>query len=150
MGSVRIYTDGGCSGNPGPGAWAYIIIDGERRDQGSSYCPRTTNNRMELEAVIAALRAVQRDRQWPASALEVFTDSQYVKNGISDWIHTWVKNGWRTRSKSPVKNQDLWHELIRLSRPLQIRWHWLQAHAGDQLNEACDRLVQEAIKQGKS
>jgi ribonuclease HI len=104
---------------------------------------------MELQAVIEALRKVHETSVWYSLEIEVFTDSQYVKNGISDWIHTWVQNGWRTRSKKPVRNQDLWQELMRLTTPLKIRWHWLQGHAGDPYNEACDRLVREAIQQGR-
>ena len=149
MRNIRIYTDGGCSGNPGPGAWAYILLEGEGGSHGSGFVHQTTNNRMELQAVIEALRKVHETSVWCLLEIEVFTDSQYVKNGISDWIHTWVQNGWRTRSKKPVKNQDLWQELMRLATPLKIHWHWLQGHAGDPYNEACDRLVQEAIQQGR-
>jgi len=149
MRNIRIYTDGGCSGNPGPGAWAYILLKGEGSSHGSGFVQQTTNNRMELQAVIEALRKVHETSSWRSLEIEVFTDSQYVKNGISDWIHTWVQNGWRTRSKKPVKNQDLWRELMRLATPLKMRWHWLQAHAGDPYNEACDRLVQEAVQQGR-
>jgi ribonuclease HI len=147
---IRIYTDGGCSGNPGPGAWAYIMLEpkGECRD--AHFCAETTNNRMELQAVIEALKAAGK-RQDPASTqIELFTDSQYVKNGISEWIHNWMRNGWITRSKQPVKNQDLWKQLLRLSSTMNIRWRWLQGHAGDRYNEACDRLVQEAIKKGRT
>jgi ribonuclease HI len=149
MSNITIYTDGGCSGNPGPGAWAYILLEGEGSSRGSGFVPQTTNNRMELQAVIEGLRAVHGNPARHSLEIEVFTDSQYVKNGISDWIHTWVQNGWRTRSKEPVKNQDLWQELMRLTTPLKIRWHWLQGHAGDPYNEACDRLVREAIQQGR-
>ncbi|MEE9309214.1 MAG: ribonuclease HI [Spirochaetia bacterium] len=149
MRNIRIYTDGGCSGNPGPGAWAYILLEGEGSSQGSRFVQQTTNNRMELQAVIEALQKVHETSVWYSLEIEVFTDSQYVKNGISDWIHTWVRNGWRTRSKKPVRNQDLWQELMRLTTPLKIRWHWLQGHAGDPYNEACDRLVREAIQQGR-
>ena len=149
MRNIRIYTDGGCSGNPGPGAWAYILLEGEGSSQDSGFVQQTTNNRMELQAVIEALRIVHETSVWRSLDIEVFTDSRYVKNGISDWIHTWVQNGWRTRSKKPVKNQDLWQELMRLATPLKMHWHWLQGHAGDPYNEACDRLVQEAVQQGR-
>ncbi len=148
MRNIKIYTDGGCSGNPGPGAWAYIILEGQGSSLGSGFVQQTTNNRMELQAVIESLREVQNNPIGHALQIEVFTDSQYVKKGISDWIHSWVQNGWRTRSKKPVKNQDLWQELMRLTTPLKIRWHWLQGHAGDPHNEACDRLVRKAIEQG--
>ncbi len=146
MKGIRIYTDGGCSGNPGPGAWAYIILADRRPLQASGFAPQTTNNRMELQAVIEALRAAGRNPDWRSAAIEIFTDSQYMQKGISEWIHTWVRNGWRTRSKKPVKNQDLWQELVVLARPLDIHWRWLRGHAGDRFNERCDRLVQEAIK----
>ena len=150
MTQIRIYTDGGCSGNPGPGAWAYILLDpqGERRD--ARFCPETTNNRMELQAVIEALQAVRKRPDLASARIDLFTDSQYVKNGISDWIHNWMKNGWKTRSKQPVKNQDLWKQLLSLSSAMSVQWRWLQGHAGDHYNEACDRLVQEAIKKGRS
>jgi ribonuclease HI len=147
MRTIKIYTDGGCSGNPGPGAWAYILLNGESSSQGSGFVQQTTNNRMELQAVIESLRQVNSIPSRQSREIEVFTDSQYVKKGISDWIHSWVQNGWRTRSKKPVKNQDLWQELMRLTTPLNIRWHWLQGHAGDPYNEACDRLVRKAIEQ---
>jgi ribonuclease HI len=103
---------------------------------------------MELQAVIEALRALRQHPQLASEEVQLFTDSRYVKSGISEWIHTWVKNGWKTRSKQPVKNQDLWKELLELSSPLKIRWRWLQGHAGDRYNEACDRLVQDAIRRG--
>jgi len=149
MKKIRIYTDGGCSGNPGPGAWAYILLEPEGEKQDASFVAGTTNNRMELQAVIEALQAV-RDRPDLASAdIELYTDSQYVKNGISDWIRNWIRNGWKTRSKQPVKNQDLWKRLLSLSSKMSIHWRWLQGHAGDRYNEACDRLVQEAIKEGR-
>ncbi len=149
MRNNKIYTDGGCSGNPGPGAWAYILLEGDGATQGSGFVRQTTNNRMELQAVIEGLREVHSYPARHSLEIEVFTDSRYVKNGISDWIHTWVQNHWRTRSKKPVKNQDLWQELMRLTIPLKIRWRWLQGHAGDPYNEACDRLVREAIQQGR-
>jgi ribonuclease HI len=154
MSPLRIYTDGGCSGNPGPGAWAYIILDdgrqtGARPAQASSFVSNTTNNRMELQAVIEALRAVTGNSSWRCTSVELFTDSQYVKNGITQWIHTWVRNGWKTKAKKPVKNQDLWQELVSLSKPLTVSWHWLQGHAGDEHNEACDKLVRQTIKQGR-
>jgi ribonuclease HI len=146
---LRIYTDGGCSGNPGPGAWAYILLDPKGEAREARFCPETTNNRMELQAVIEALQAVRRRPEWPSARIELFTDSQYVKNGISDWIHNWIRNGWKTRSKQPVKNQDLWKQLLNISSGMSIHWRWLQGHAGNHYNEACDRMVQEAIKKGR-
>ena len=149
MTKIRIYTDGGCSGNPGPGAWAYILLEPGRETQNAGFVSNTTNNRMELQAVIGALEAVGKRSNLPAVEIELFTDSQYVKNGISDWIHNWIRNGWKTRSKQPVKNQDLWRQLLDLSSKMSIHWRWLQGHAGDRYNEACDTLVQEAIKKGR-
>ena len=122
------------------------MVQGETLFERSGGSPATTNNRMELQAVIEALRHVARQRAETA-IVRVHTDSQYVKNGIGQWIHTWMRNGWRTAAKKPVKNQDLWirlHELNELVRP---EWVWVRGHAGDQLNERCDRLVQEQIAQ---
>ncbi|UCF97182.1 MAG: ribonuclease HI [Spirochaetaceae bacterium] len=146
---IRIYTDGGCSGNPGPGAWAYILLQPGGNFQDARFVPETTNNRMELQAVIEALHKVRDNPELGSTEIELFTDSQYVKNGIAEWIHTWIRNGWKTRTKKPVKNQDLWKELLDLSSTLKVRWRWLQGHAGDRYNEACDRLVRETIKQGR-
>lgn len=145
MATIRIYTDGGCSGNPGPGAWAYIILHGAQRRQAVQAVSATTNNRMELQAVISALKEVAKHPGWLAPELEIFTDSTYVQKGITEWIEVWEKNGWRTRSKQPVKNQDLWQELRHLSRSLMIRWRWLQGHSGQSFNEECDLLVRRAI-----
>jgi ribonuclease HI len=148
--AIRIYTDGGCSGNPGPGAWAYIIIDGEVRIRDSGRDPATTNNRMELGAVIEALKRVGGEAAAAGRELEIYTDSRYVQQGISDWILRWEQNGWRTRAKKPVKNRELWQELRSRSRDLTIRWHWLAGHAGHALNEECDRMVQEAMRRADS
>jgi ribonuclease HI len=149
MNKIRIYTDGGCSGNPGPGAWACILLTPEGEIQKAGFAPETTNNRMELQGVIEALQAVGRRSDRASLEIELYTDSQYVKKGISDWIHTWLRNGWKTRSKKPVKNQDLWRKLLGLTAKTRIDWRWLQGHAGDRYNEACDALVQEAIKRGR-
>jgi ribonuclease HI len=146
MRKIRIYTDGGCSGNPGPGAWAYILLKPEGNIQDARFVAQTTNNRMELQAVIEALQTVRKNPDLASAQIDLFTDSRYVKNGISDWIRNWIKNGWKTRSKQAVKNQDLWRQLLDLSSNLNINWRWLQGHVGDRYNEACDRLVQEAIK----
>jgi ribonuclease HI len=143
--ALTIYTDGGCSGNPGPGAWAYILISGQERYRAVESVPATTNNRMELQGVIAALQEVNRHPEWRDRELEIFTDSEYVKKGITEWIEAWEHNGWRTRSRQPVKNQELWQELRRLSRSRNIRWRWLQGHSGNPWNEECDRLVRQAI-----
>ena len=146
---IRIYSDGGSSGNPGPGAWAYILLEPRGESQDARFAAETTNNRMELQAVIEALQAVRKRSDLASAEIELFTYSQYVKNGISVWIHNWIRNGWKTRSKQPVKNQDLWKQLLGLSRTMSIHWRWLQGHAGDRYNEACDRLVQEVIKKGQ-
>jgi ribonuclease HI len=145
MNGIQIYTDGGCSGNPGPGAWAYIILQGDTRLRASESAPETTNNRMELTAVIAALEQVARRREWDAAGLEIYTDSEYVQKGITRWIRAWEANGWLTSDKQPVKNQDLWKRLRELSSGHAIQWRWLAGHAGHPLNEECDRMVRQAI-----
>jgi ribonuclease HI len=149
MSDILIYTDGGCSGNPGPGAWAYILMKGEARLEASAAVPATTNNRMELQAVIAALEEVARRAEWAGLSLEIFTDSEYVQKGITRWIRSWEANGWRTTSKQPVKNQDLWRQLRRRAAERRVEWRWLAGHAGHPLNEECDRLVRQAIAQHK-
>jgi ribonuclease HI len=147
--SLKIYTDGGCSGNPGPGGWAYVMVQqtfrGEQvisKNKGSE--KGTTNNRMELTAVIMALRALKTMKDVPRQAA-VFTDSQYVQKGITDWIRTWKRNAWRTSDKKPVKNQDLWMELDSLNSEFPLKWEWVKGHAGNEYNEMCDAMTQEAI-----
>lgn len=146
MESLRIFTDGGCHGNPGPGAWAYRIVgvDGTVLAEDAGSEPHTTNNRMELTAVIRAL-AVATER-WPGAALQVTTDSQYVRQGITAWILNWKRNGWRTASKTPVKNEDLWRILDSARDGARVEWHWVRGHSGDAHNEACDAAVQAAIR----
>ena len=146
---LKIYTDGGCSGNPGPGGWAYIMVldtfQGNKiaaREMGSEKA--TTNNRMELTAVISALRALKTLVNFPRKAA-VFTDSQYVQKGITEWISNWKRNSWRTSDKKPVKNQDLWMELDSLTGEFQLKWEWVKGHSGIEYNELCDRMTQEAI-----
>lgn len=147
---IEIYTDGGCWGNPGPGGWAYRIhVDGETLE-GNGGDAATTNNRMELTAVIEALRLVRKDESLAKRSVVVHTDSQYVKNGISSWIETWSRNGWKTAAKKPVKNQDLWVILKELRDSLSIRWQWVKGHAGNPDNERCDALVQQAVAAVKS
>jgi ribonuclease HI len=142
---ITIYTDGGCSGNPGPGGWAFVVSDaGHPSYARSGGDADTTNNRMELKAVIEALthvRSMGADR----FSVSLYTDSQYVKNGITLWIHAWKKNGWRTSSKDPVKNQDLWMELDALVRTMRISWNWVKGHAGVEMNEICDSLVRNEM-----
>jgi len=139
---VVIHTDGACSGNPGPGGWGAILEwDGHRREiKGGD--PHTTNNRMELTAAIAALEALKRP-----CAVELHTDSQYLRNGITEWIHGWKRNGWRTAGKKPVKNIDLWQRLETALARHDVRWHWVRGHAGHDLNERADELAREAINE---
>jgi len=147
--SIIIYTDGGCRGNPGPGGWAYIIRTKEiekSRSGGDNY---TTNNKMELTAVIRSLDAVLKDSELAERGIELHTDSQYVKNGISTWIKNWIRNGWMTAAKKPVKNKELWIELKAVSDKLDVRWKWVKGHAGDPLNEACDQMVNEEMSKIK-
>ncbi len=140
MKTVEIFTDGACSGNPGPGGWAALLrYQGhEKRLSGSS--PRTTNNQMELTAVVEALKALKE----PCRVL-LFTDSQYVQKGITQWIQTWKKNGWKTSKKEPVKNRELWEELDRLASVHQVEWRWIKGHEGQRENEICDALARAAI-----
>jgi len=147
--SLKIYTDGGCSGNPGPGGWAYVIV--QKTFQGDEIVARskgaeedTTNNKMEITAVIMALRALKKMKNVPRQAA-VYTDSQYVQKGITDWIRKWKRNSWRTSDKTPVKNKDLWLELDSLAVEFPLKWVWVKGHAGNEYNELCDRMTQEAI-----
>ena len=150
MPKISIYTDGGCSGNPGPGAWAAIIIFATKKIEISGNALKTTNNRMELLAVINALKEIMNDESSSQKQIELYSDSQYVKKGITEWIHNWIKRGWINTAKNPVKNQDLWKELKALSDKLSISWHWVKAHANNPLNEQCDKIVKWEIKKIKS
>lgn len=149
QGEIIVYTDGGCSGNPGPGGWAFVLLDGDRRRERSGGEAQTTNNRMELTAVTRALETVQKEPELQRREIHLYTDSQYVKNGISTWIHTWERNGWLTSAKKPVKNREYWQKLKELADSLDIRWNWVKGHAGNELNEVCDSMVQEEIKKYK-
>ncbi|MDR2098736.1 MAG: ribonuclease HI [Rickettsiales bacterium] len=137
---VVIYTDGACSGNPGRGGWGALLICGDRRREIHGGEKDTTNNRMELSAVIEALSLLKR----PAS-VEVVTDSQYVKNGITEWISNWKGNGWKSANKKPVKNKELWLELDRLAGRHSISWRWVKGHAGHPENERVDELARLGI-----
>jgi ribonuclease HI len=139
-GVVEIYTDGACRGNPGAGGWAALLKRGADEKAISGAEPHTTNNRMELTAVIRALEALKR----PVKA-RVYTDSEYVRRGITEWLASWKARGWRTADKKPVKNQDLWERLDELAAPHRIEWHWVPGHAGVPDNERVDRLANEAI-----
>lgn len=145
MNEVTIYTDGGCHGNPGVGGWACVIIVGEREIELSGGEAHTTNNRMELSAAINALSQISQNAEWRTSRITVYSDSQYVKNGITSWINNWKKNGWRTSAKKPVLNQDLWQKLDALSSELNVEWNWVKGHAGNKYNERCDTLCQKEM-----
>ena len=137
---VRIYTDGACKGNPGPGGWGALLqLDGREKELSGGE-PDTTNNRMELTAVIRALQALKRH-----CAIDLYTDSQYVQKGISEWIVSWKRRGWKTADKKPVKNVDLWLELDQLAGGHSIQWHWVKGHAGHIENERADQLANEGI-----
>jgi ribonuclease HI len=143
---INIYTDGGCSGNPGPGGWAFVILsEGRVLVEKNGGDPATTNNRMELTAVIRALETLSSAKS-PIDGVTVFTDSQYVQKGIGEWISGWKKKGWVTSAKQPVKNVDLWKRLDALAAGRPITWKWVKAHAGNPLNERCDALVQAAVR----
>ncbi|MBL4619888.1 MAG: ribonuclease HI [Marinicaulis sp.] len=132
---INIFTDGACSGNPGPGGWGVLIIDGDNRIEIYGGEPETTNNRMEMLAAIEALKATGTE------PVILHTDSQYLKNGINIWIHGWKKNGWKTAAKKPVKNKDLWLELDELTKSREIDWRWVKAHDGHPENERADELA---------
>jgi ribonuclease HI len=138
---VDIYTDGACRGNPGPGGWAaFLSIDGANEKDISGAETLTTNNRMELTAVIRALESLKR----PVKA-RVYTDSEYVRKGITEWVKNWKARDWKTADKKPVKNKDLWEQLDALAAGHEIEWHWVKGHAGVPGNERVDRLANEAI-----
>jgi ribonuclease HI len=137
---IEIYTDGACRGNPGPGGWAALLRSGEHEREISGAEALTTNNRMELTAVIRALEALKR----PVEA-RLYTDSEYVRRGVNEWLPAWKARGWRTAQRKPVKNQDLWQQLDERRLPHRIEWHWVPAHAGVSDNERVDRLANEAI-----
>jgi ribonuclease HI len=137
---VEIYTDGACRGNPGPGGWGALLSSGEHRKELSGAEPLTTNNRMELTAVIRALEALKR----PTEA-RIFTDSEYVRRGITAWVKSWKARGWKTADRKPVKNQDLWERLDQLAAGHRIEWRWVKGHSGVPGNERADQLANEAI-----
>ena len=146
--SLKIYTDGGCQGNPGPGGWAYVMVQGDTilaEQFGGEKA--ATNNRMELTAVIESLKklkTLQGDPEVPRQAA-ICTDSQYVQKGITEWIRRWKINNWRTADKKPVKNQDLWMELDTIAVEFPLKWEWVPGHSGVEYNERCDKMTQEAI-----
>ncbi|MEO1042527.1 MAG: ribonuclease HI [Pseudomonadota bacterium] len=138
---IEAYTDGACSGNPGPGGWGVLMINGQERQEFCGGEAETTNNRMELMAAIRALEEAPKDEP-----LTVTTDSQYVKNGVETWIHGWKRNGWKTAAKKPVKNQDLWQTLDALAEKRMVTWAWVKGHAGHEGNEAADALARQGME----
>ena len=136
---IKIYTDGSCLGNPGNGGWAAIIIDDKKKIQIKGSKKDTTNNQMELLATIKALKKIPK-----GSSVQIFTDSKYVKSGITEWIHNWKKNGWKTANKQPVKNKELWNELDNLTEKFEIKWSWVKGHSTDTLNNEVDLIAREA------
>jgi ribonuclease HI len=144
MQTVVIYSDGACHGNPGPGGWAAVLVCGAHTRELSGGVPATTNNRMELQAAIEALAALKH-----ACVVVFHTDSNYLRDGITKWLHGWKRNGWKTQAKQPVKNEDLWRQLDVAVARHQVNWHWVKGHAGDAGNERCDALATAAIAEIK-
>lgn len=138
---VTIYTDGACSGNPGPGGWGAVLISGGKEKDLKGGEADTTNNRMELMGAIEALRALKKPCK-----VDLYTDSTYVRKGIMEWIHSWKKNGWKTADKKPVKNVELWQELEEAAKKHEVTWHWVKGHSGHPLNERADELARAGIK----
>lgn len=141
-GTVTIYTDGACSGNPGPGGWGVVMIFGDHRKEFCGGEPDTTNNRMELSAAIEALDGLKR-----SCTIDLWTDSTYVREGITNWIKSWKKNGWRTAQKKPVKNAELWQRLDVARERHDISWHWVKGHAGHPENERADELARQGLEE---
>ena len=140
---VEIYADGACKGNPGPGGWGVLLRTGGREKEIFGGEAQTTNNRMELTAVIEALRSLE-----TGSRVRVYTDSQYVQKGISEWIHNWKRRGWLTSDRKPVKNVDLWKVLDKVAGEHAVKWHWVKGHAGHPENERADALANKGIEVG--
>jgi ribonuclease HI len=138
---VVIFTDGACSGNPGPGGWGAILSFGPRRKEIQGGEAATTNNRMELMAAIKALESLTRPCE-----VELYTDSGYVRNGITSWLAGWKRNGWKTADRKPVKNIELWQKLEEVASLHKINWHWVKGHAGDEMNERADELAREGMR----
>ena len=138
---IKIYTDGSCLNNPGNGGWAAIINDNEIIKKISGSVKDTTNNKMELMAPIMALQEIGKNNE-----IDIYTDSQYVRLGITEWIHKWIKNNWQTSKKEPVKNKELWMQLYELTKSYKIKWIWVKAHAGNALNEEVDLLAKKAAE----
>jgi ribonuclease HI len=141
MKQVELFTDGACAGNPGPGGWGAVLRYKTTEKEISGYSPDTTNNRMELTAVVEALNALKEKCR-----VTVYTDSRYLRDGITSWIQRWKRNGWKTSDKTAVKNQDLWEALDRICQKHQLEWRWVKGHAGHPENERADELARDAIQ----
>ena len=141
---VVIYTDGACSGNPGPGGWGAVMLSGESRKEICGGEPGSTNNRMEMMAAIQALEALKKPCK-----VDLHTDSTYVMKGISEWIHAWKRRGWRTADNKPVKNDDLWRRLDEARSRHDVKWHWVKGHAGHELNERADELARQGLSEAR-
>lgn len=140
MSEIRIYSDGACSGNPGPGGWGALIVQGGEVVELSGGERATTNNRMELQGVIEALKRIE-----PGSTVVITTDSEYVKKGMTEWIGGWIRKGWKTAGGTPVKNKELWVELLNLTKKHSVKWEWVRGHSGHPENERCDALARREI-----
>ncbi len=138
---VHIYTDGACLGNPGPGGWAALLRSNGHEKELTGAASKTTNNRMEMRAAINALNALKRP-----CIVTIHTDSQYLRQGITQWVRNWQRNGWKTANKKPVKNKDLWQALLKAIEPHEVRWEWVKGHAGHEENERVDALATEAAR----
>ena len=135
--SIKVYTDGACKGNPGPGGWGVYIQSNEDEKELYGGNPETTNNQMEMQAALEALKHLKDENE----VIELYTDSNYLRQGITEWIHKWKKNNWKTAAKKPVANRDLWIEISDLNEKMTVKWNWVKGHAGDPGNERADELA---------